>query len=244
MRLSTPFFRQVHKWIGLVLGLQFVLWTLSGAMMATLDQQSVAGGGVREMEARALPAAASGWPRIRVALAGQPITAMTLGPLLDRHVVEISTSRGSRLFDAVSGAPIVVDAALAGRAAQQAYAANGTIRSIRRLKALELAVREQALPIWRVDFADEQNSSYYVSGGTGRVLERRNDAWRMFDFFWMVHNMDYLNRTSFNHPLIVVVGFGVLWLAVTGFYLLFRTGWRSDLRWLRRKDRSASGPST
>jgi hypothetical protein len=51
----------------------------------------------------------------------------------------------------------------------------------------------------------------------------------------MLHNMDYVDRKSFNHPLIVIVGFGVFWLAITGFYLLFITKWRPDLRRLRRR---------
>ncbi|HEX8257936.1 MAG TPA: hypothetical protein VF589_09900, partial [Allosphingosinicella sp.] len=90
------------------------------------------------------------------------------------------------------------------------------------------------LPIWRVDFGDEGNSSFYVSGTTGKLLERRNDSWRLWDFFWMLHNMDYANRASFNHPLIVAVTFGILWLTITGVWLLFKTGWRAERRLLRR----------
>ena len=48
----------------------------------------------------------------------------------------------------------------------------------------------------------------------------------------MLHNMDYANRTSFNHPLIIFVAFGVLWLSTTGFYLLFKSFKRRDFRWI------------
>ena len=71
-----------------------------------------------------------------------------------------------------------------------------------------LAIREHEDPAWRVDFADESNSSFYISQATGRLLERRNDTWRIWDVFWMLHNMDYANRTSFNHPLVVTAAFG------------------------------------
>ena len=40
----------------------------------------------------------------------------------------------------------------------------------RPLSELTLAVREHELPIWRVDFADQKNSSYYVSGSTGELV--------------------------------------------------------------------------
>jgi hypothetical protein len=50
----------------------------------------------------------------------------------------------------------------------------------------------------------------------------------------MLHNMDYVNRTSFNHPYIVVAGICAFWLALSGVLLLFRTAWRPDLRALGR----------
>ena len=232
MRLSPLFFRRVHKWIGLVLGLQFVLWTLSGAMMSILDHEAVAGGHAPEIEIRPLPAAASAWPMVQSAIGNAQVTGVSARQFLDRHVLEVATADGLRLFDAVSGKPVTIDAALARKAAEAAYHGGSPVKSVSPLQELEIAVREHKLPIWRIDFADDPNSSFYVSGESGRVIERRNDSWRTFDFFWMLHNMDYLNRTSFNHPLIVLVGFGVLWLAITGFYLLFKTAWRPDLRWL------------
>lgn len=50
--------------------------------------------------------------------------------------------------------------------------------------------------------------------------------------------MDYANRASFNHPLIVTVAIGAVWLALTGLYLIFKTSWRSEARWLRRRRRT------
>ena len=73
--------------------------------------------------------------------------------------------------------------------------------------------------------------SVYVSEATGRVVERRTDSWRLFDVLWMLHTMDYSGRDDFNHPLVIAVTFGVLWLTATGVYLLFVSFRRSDFRW-------------
>jgi hypothetical protein len=54
----------------------------------------------------------------------------------------------------------------------------------------------------------------------------------------MLHNMDYAQRTSFNHPLIITVGIAMAWLAVTGSWLLFRTMWRHDLTGLVQRPAS------
>ncbi|MGA9581676.1 MAG: PepSY domain-containing protein [Allosphingosinicella sp.] len=235
MILSPPLLRRIHKWIGLFLGLQFVIWAVSGATMALLDMDEVAGG--KKPAARTVPIAlpaASSWPKVRESLAGQAITGVAVRSLLDRHVFEVTTAAGVRLFDASDGRPVAVDRPLARKVAQASYKGSGKVVAVEPLRKLELAVREHRLPIWRVDFADEANSSFYVSGETGTLLERRNDTWRIWDFVWMLHNMDYVNRTSFNHPLIVVMAFGIIWLAISGFWLLFRTKWRPDLRRLRR----------
>ena len=72
-----------------------------------------------------------------------------------------------------------------------------------------LEAREHEGPLWRIDLGDPEQRSAYVSAQTGRLLELRGSAWRWWDFFWMLHNMDYAKRTSFNHPLIVFVAFGV-----------------------------------
>ena len=55
---------------------------------------------------------------------------------------------------------------------------------------------------------------------TGQVRARRNEMWRWFDTFWMLHIMDYKTRDNFNHP--VLIGFAGLALvsALAGFILL------------------------
>ena len=94
-------------------------------------------------------------------------------------------------------------------------------------------MREHELPIWQIDFGDAAGSTYYVSGTTGELLERRNDSWRWWDFFWMLHNMDYAERTSFNHPLIIAAAVLTLPVAITGLILLWirigrdLKGWRA-----------------
>jgi PepSY-associated TM region len=79
--------------------------------------------------------------------------------------------------------------------------------------------REGALPAWRVDIDDDENTHIYVSTSTGRITARRNDAWRRFDFFWMLHTMDYRGRDDFNHPLLIVAAAAAVVTLASGFWL-------------------------
>ncbi len=74
--------------------------------------------------------------------------------------------------------------------------------------------RGKPLPAWRVALADGAGTVVYVSATTGEVTARRNDVWRAYDFLWSLHVMDYRERESGNHPLLL--GAGLLALLTIG----------------------------
>lgn len=234
MIIKSIWLRRIHKWVGLVIGLQFLVWAISGAAMALISMDEVAGGPMAgHAEPSPLPPT-SRWATVQRQLGDKPVKGVSLRSLPGRQAIQVTTTDGVELFDAGSGQLVVIDRPAAAAIARAMHPDGVSPSRVTPMTELTLAIRDHELPIWRVDFADEKNSSYYVSGATGAVLERRNDSWRWWDFFWMLHNMDYAERTSFNHPLIIMVGFAMAWLAVTGVWLLFRTMWRHDFRLLRR----------
>jgi len=237
MTIKSIWLRRIHKWVGLLIGLQFLLWAISGTAMALLDMDEVAGGPTAEAAAPALLAGSTAWPRVQQALGDERVSKLSIRNLPQGLVYQATTADGVRLFSAGDGAPIAIDRQTAAAIARAAHPEGAAVKSVAPLRELSFAVRDHELPIWQVDFRDVRNSSYYVSGSTGELLARRNETWRWWDFFWMLHIMDYSERTSFNHPLIITVGFAMVWLAVTGFWLLFRTMWRHDFAWLWARPR-------
>ena len=234
MKVPAIWLRRIHKWVGIAIGLQFLLWAISGTAMALLDMEEVAGGTKAKQAAPSLPPTSPAWPMIGDAV-GPDVGAMRSRAVLGRQFLEIRGPAGTMLIDPASAKRVGIGAPLASAIASDAHPGGMAPKAVSRLSEVTLAVREHVLPIWKVDFADRDNSSYYVSGTTGEVLERRNDSWRWWDFFWMLHNMDYAERTSFNHPLVITVGIAMAWLALTGFWLLFRTMWRHDIAWIRHR---------
>lgn len=224
--------RWLHKWFGLVLGLQFLLWAGSGAVMALLDHHEVSG------EHAILPVAEVARPAEPLPLAavservGGPILKLQLKPLFDTYIYEATTPAGVRLLDAVSGTPITVDAAKARVLAVARYSGQAPVASVTRVAQTTLETRDLELPVWRVAFADEDRTTLLVSERTGEVLGAKTDAWRLWDIAWMLHIMDYGERQSFNHPLIITLATGAAWLALSGLILLFRSFRRSDVAWV------------
>lgn len=224
--------RWLHKWFGLVLGLQFLLWAASGATMALLDHHEVSG------EHAVLPVAEIARPAEPLPLAavtervGAPILKLQLKPLFDSYVYEATTPQGVRLLDAVRGTPIVIDTAKGRELAVARYSGDAPVKSVNRIDEITLETRDLPLPVWRVEFADEDRTTLLVSAETGEVLGVKTNAWRLWDIAWMLHIMDYGERQSFNHPLIITLGTGAAWLALSGLILLFRSFRRSDVAWV------------
>jgi uncharacterized iron-regulated membrane protein len=224
--------RWLHKWFGLVLGLQFLLWAGSGTVMALLDHHKVSA------EHAVLPVAQIEVPAGPLSLAavaqrvGAPILTLQLKPLFDTYVYEVTTPVGLQLLDAVQGQPIAVDAAKAKALAVARYSGTETVRSVTRVDKTTLETRDVALPVWRVEFTDKERTTLLVSATTGEVLGAKNNSWRLWDIAWMFHIMDYQERQSFNHPLIVTLATGAAWLALSGLILLFRSFRRADFTWV------------
>ena len=161
-------------------------------------------------------------------------SAISITSLLGKTTYLVE-SNGERIpVDATSGQPSSpIDARSAERFAQQYYTGTSNIIKSALIETnppSELGARR--LPIWRVDFDDLWQTSFYISPVTGELVTRRHALWRVFDFVWMLHIMDYDERKDVNNWLLrIVASLGFL-LVVTGvWYLYYRLNLR---RWFRR----------
>ena len=224
--------RTLHKWFGLILGLQMLLWSVSGAMMALLDHHKVSGeGSIREVAPVVLPLDTLPLAQV-VQAVGEPVLKLRLKPLGQGQVYEATTASGVKLVDATTGALVPIDAKKAGALAAAAFAGSEGVASIRKVETADVESRDAELPAWRVEFEDEDRTTLFMSEATGEMVSVRNDTWRLWDIFWMIHIMDYTDRANFNHPLIITVATGVFWLALSGGILLFRSFRRQDFAYI------------
>lgn len=228
-----------HKWIGLFVGIQVVLWMASGIVMTWFPIEEI------RSEHRIRPAAQvpltadeSLVPLGSVLAEYENAESIKLRRLEGAPVYEIRLfGGGAAMHDAATGARLTpLDAETVERIAINDFAAKSAPAKPQLIEVHNSEYRGD-LPAWRVEMGDAGDTRLYISPATGEVLARRSAIWRVYDFFWMLHIMDYENRTDFNHPLVIaasIVGFG---LALSGILLLFYRFTRRDFRWLsgRRK---------
>lgn len=75
-----------------------------------------------------------------------------------------------------------------------------------------------------------------VAQDTGAVTARRSTLWRIFDFLWSLHIMDFENHEDFDTPLLIIATALGLAVIVTGMVMFpSRLGYNARKR--RRRAR-------
>ena len=227
---------RVHKWAGLFVGLQIILWTAGGLVMSALPLQRVRSehlvaapdrAPVREDILSPVQAAR------RAGLDG--LQQAHLRRWLGRPVYALELAKGqTALVDARNGARLSpVTAEMARRVALADYAGNGHVIAVDHVGKGPVEVRFKG-PFWRVQFDQPRGYTVWVDPQDGQVRAHRSTLWRVYDFFWMLHIMDYGGRENFNTPWLIAFAASALLFALTGAGLLLH---RFALRPRRRRRR-------
>ena len=81
--------------------------------------------------------------------------------------------------------------------------------------------RGRPLPLYKISTDTKENINIYVNPMTGDVLSIRSDSWRIWDFFWALHIMDYKDRENINNILLKIFSILALVTSVSGIVLFF-----------------------
>jgi hypothetical protein len=199
--------RRWHVWLGWLVGLPMLFWTVSGLVMVAKPIEEVRG---EHLIADPKPISLSG-PLVAPQLAGLPITAITLKPRADGPRWEIDFAGGDkRLADPLTGRILPrLGAADAAKELMARYAGSAKVVETSRIEAdappLEL---RRAMNGWRVA----------MDGGSGEIIAKRTRWWRFYDFMWGLHIMDLQGREDVNNPWVVsfaMLALGMVLLALT-----------------------------
>ncbi len=224
---------RLHKWLALIVGAQLLIWFASGALMSFLPIATVRGEHLVDRD-RVVPIPAGtrfADPAQISAHVGAPVTAISWHMIGNRAVAEVTSGKKVKLFDAETGAPLPpVDANLAKTIANAAWISPAKPPSKASRVTAENPEYRAILPAWRVAFADPDETRVFVAADTGKITAVRTGTWRLYDFFWGLHIMDWKNHENFNTPWLFAFALGGLILGLAGSVLLF-------LRWpFRRKN--------
>ena len=218
--------RKIHRWLGLVAGIQLLAWTVSGLYFTLIPIGEIRGDHLLTKPHVEEPAlknfdilSPSELGAIHQNVGNAEPSSLKLTTLLGEPVYLLNKNR----FNAITGDKLLPVTREQASAIVQARV-DASITGISKVEevAIDAEYRGGELPAWRIEL-DEEDAAVYVGMATGRIRAVRTNAWRLFDLLWSLHIMDYEERENFNHLLIQLLASLGLVTVLSGLVLFFTT---------------------
>lgn len=226
--------RKTHRYLGLILGIQFLFWTISGLYFSWTNIDEIHGEHFKKLNYQ--PKAFNSL--ISPSQLDAPVGVSTI-ELRDIGNTPYYWVNNMQLYNAIDGSPkksITEDEAL--------YIAKNHMKSGLEVESVEQITetgkhheyREKLLPAYVISYTTDEALKAYVSVKDGKFQTVRHRAWRWFDFLWMTHTMDYEGRDNFNTLVLRAFSFLGLITVLSGFLLWYTSS--PSIRKLLKKKRN------
>lgn len=224
--------RKLHKYLGYLLFLQIFVWLLGGLVMSAIPLEKVHG---KHLALRKLdnPFSSADYRADINKLVQQStkLEHIQFSHFLGLPIIKLNHDE-TQVFNGITGAPLAAPSKM--QIIQQAD--KHVLITAQVISATHLAQGPREIGyrknVWKVEYGDALNTTLYLSASNGEVITVRSSLWRIFDFFWMLHIMDYDEREDFNNPLLVSFAATSVFFCITGLLLLLQSPpWRKRRRY-------------
>ena len=213
---------RLHIWLGWLIGVPLLLWTMSGLVMVLKPIEEVRGDHLRkDVTETALPRDTN----IAVSLPARgtkPVRSVTTQVERGEVVTRITYLDGSSERFRPDGSRMEPLSEIEARmiVAERIRGGDGVVDA-RRFGADDPPIDfRRPEEVWQV--ALEDGTHVYVGTQTGEIAAVRTRWWRVFDFMWGLHIMDLDTREDTSHPLLILFAALSLLGTLAGIVLLFR----------------------
>ncbi len=228
--------RKAHRYLGLFLGIQFIMWTVSGLYFSWTDIDEIHGD--QFLNQTMTKTSFSNLTSPTEIDSNKDITSLKLLNIADKPYYWVNENE---LFDARTG-----DSKNGITKEEALYIAKKNIRDDLKVASIdtltetgghhEFRQRKDVgkLPAYVVSYSNDESLKAYISVNNGQFQTIRHRDWRIFDFLWMTHTMDYEGRDDFNNWILRI--FSVLGLiTVFSGFLLWYTSSPTVRKWTSSK---------
>lgn len=228
---------QVHKWLGLIILVQLLLWLISGLALSLIDFNKSGGRIYQEniihtstpfpqsfVDNRKLVS------NISDTLDSEKVDTIKLVSLHGQWFYQVQMNNMVKLFDSRTGELMFFDEAFATTQAKASYRGTGAFVDIEELPEGTLSRWRDNGKLWQVRFDDDIATRVIVSQSTGKIMRHMNNYTSISELMFLLHFMDYQKQHSFNHWWIVMFASLAVAFSFSGAILLFHHYRRSYKR--------------
>ncbi|MEI5639846.1 MULTISPECIES: hypothetical protein [unclassified Pseudoalteromonas] len=215
--------RKLHKYLGYLLFLQILAWLLGGLVMSAIPLDKVHG---NHLAKRTLsnPFIMSDYKADLNSIASNSDrpSNLSFSHFLDTPIIKLNDQQ-TKVFNGLTGT--VFQPPTRSEIIQQANAHLLIDAQVIAAVQLQQGAREvgHRTGVWQVTYDDMLSTTLYLDASSGEVITVRSNLWRIFDFFWMLHIMDYQEREDFNNPLLISFAATSVLFALSGVLLLLQS---------------------
>lgn len=215
--------RKYHKWLMLFVGVQLLVWSITGAYMVVMDIHYIHGDSLVATKKKTIDFDDVKYSLRQLMEDHSAAADVELSLLLNQTVYRFNNGDQKVMLSAYDGRQISpIDEKLAISIAQNMYTNNKAV--VTRVQLItdnpprELSRRH--LPAWRIDFDDFASPSFYISANSGQLVTKRHSYWRIFDWMFAFHVMDYIDEEADNKLLLVFTFFAFI-ASICGLVLTY-----------------------
>jgi hypothetical protein len=208
--------RLFHKYLSLVISIQLLLWTVSGIYFAFNKIELVRG----EQYLIEQKVSKLNLKEVESSFSGKNVNFVRR---LDEWIIKVETDSGFSYTDLQGQNLDELNAEEVREVVRQST--NLIPLMAQRIDKPEIRAefRGRNLPIFKVATSTTDNINVYVDAFTGEVTAIRSDSWRIWDFLWGAHIIDYSERENINNFLIKILSILALISSLSGIVLFFKT---------------------
>ncbi len=228
--MLKPLIHGFHRYGGLVVCVQIMLWSLSGFLMAFwsfgdlyVDPPPAA---LALADFKLLPPQLE--QKIQAQLAVKPdaekvsIQKVEWVTVAQQPYYRVHLSNQNvLLLDQAGEAQSPLSPALAARIAREQYTGQGELGTVDLLPTSR-GNYFSSTPVFKATFQDAQHTEIYIDPQSGTLLARRKALWSWYNRMWEFHLMKYSADASTNKILLLVFATLSFLVSLTGLFKFFR----------------------
>ncbi len=241
MRSFHYYIRRTHRYLGIFIGIQFLLWTLGGLYFSWTNIDEIHGDHLvnRRIETPKFPFKLLSPDSLIVKynISKDSLESVRLSPSHDgwyyslkfkNKIPEVQyNAQNGRLRPYMNRSEALH---LAGLYFRNPVIPDTVVYVTRQNISSFLDYRGGSLPAWGIHYNQPEKVWLYLSVDKHRLEKVRTDKWKVFDFLWMLHIMDFNERDNINNTILRI--FSILGLlTITSGFILFWVSSRTVRKW-------------
>jgi len=207
--------RKTHRYLGLIIGIQFLAWTISGLYFSWTNIDEIHGDHFR----KELPPTFVYKNLIDIDSIPEKINNISLVEISETPFYWVNKKYLYNARNADFKNEISKKEAL--WVSKKYMRDDLKVLKVEKIKKVgnHHEYRGNPLPAYAIFYDHPQDIVAYVDAKSGIFQKVRYSSWRIFDFLWMGHIMDYQGRDNFNNLLLRIFSLFGIFTVVSGFLL-------------------------